>query len=165
MAGNRSLCLLVLLVPHFFQTDPQGRNSCVPAAVRMVLAFQGIQIGEETLCDLLETKLHGTPALNVLLLNDRLPQCSVKAESSTVDDLLRSLHAGIPPITFVRTSLLPYWQGKDVMHALVVVEVQEATALVNDPRFSTAPLSIALADFLAAWDVFGNFTAFIEVSS
>ena len=51
------------------------------------------------------------------------------------------------------------------MHALVVVEIQEGSVFVNDPRYSTAPLSIALADFLAAWDVFDNFTAFVQVIS
>ncbi len=131
----------------------------------MVLAFQGVQIDEERLCDLLETKPRGTPALNVLLLNDRLPQCSVKAASSTVEDLRSSLHAGMPPIVFLRTSFLPYWQGKDVMHALVVVEVQDAVVLVNDPRFPTAPLSIARTDFRTAWGEFDNFTTFVEVSS
>jgi ABC-type bacteriocin/lantibiotic exporter with double-glycine peptidase domain len=155
----------VLQVPHFLQTDPQGCNSCVPATVKMVLAFQGMAVDEEKLCSLLETKPRGTPALNVLLLNDRLPQCMVKAEPASVDDLRRSLQGGIPPISFVRTSLLPYWQGKDVMHALVVVEIQEGSVFVNDPRYSTAPLSIALADFLAAWDVFDNFTAFVQVIS
>jgi hypothetical protein len=130
----------------------------------MVLAFQGLTVDEVYLCALLETKPRGTSALNVLLLNDRLPQCSVKAEPASVDDLQQSLGVGIPPITFVRTSLLPYWQGKDVMHALVVVEVQEDAVFVNDPRFSTAPLAIALIDFCAAWDAFGNFTAFVKIS-
>jgi hypothetical protein len=131
----------------------------------MVLAFQGLTVDEAHLCALLETKPRGTPALNVLLLKDRLPQCSVKAEPASVDDLRQSLGVGIPPITFVRTSLLPYWQGKDVMHALVVVEVQEGSVLVNDPRYPTAPLSIVLDDFLAAWGVFDNLTAFIQVTS
>jgi hypothetical protein len=35
----------------------------------MVLAFQGMVLGEEGLCELLETRQVGTEVLNVLLLN------------------------------------------------------------------------------------------------
>ena len=64
-----SLCLTVLQITHLPQTNPQGYNSCVPAAVRMVLTFLGVALGEEELCNLLETQQVGTPVLNQLLLS------------------------------------------------------------------------------------------------
>src|SRR2546425_10553241 len=51
----------------YTQTNPQGRNSCVPAAVQMVLAVQGLMLGEEALCGLLETQQVGTEVLAVIV--------------------------------------------------------------------------------------------------
>ncbi len=79
----------MLQIPHTPQTNPQGRNSCVPAAVQMVLAVQGLMLGEEALCGLLETQQVGTEVLNVLLLNQRLPRCHAEVASASFDDLRR----------------------------------------------------------------------------
>jgi len=91
----------VLQITHLPQTNPQGYNSCVPAAVRMVLAFQGVALGEEELCRLLDTQQIGTPVLNVLLLSQRVSKCHVEVTSTSFDDLARWLQEGVPPIVFV----------------------------------------------------------------
>lgn len=78
----------MLQIPHLPQTNPQGRNSCIPAAVRMVLAFQGVTLGEEELGDLLETQPAGTAVLNVLLLNQRVAKCHAEVASASFDDLI-----------------------------------------------------------------------------
>src|SRR5262249_24059292 len=87
--GFFSFGLTVLQVPYLPQTNPQGRNSCVPAAVRMVLAFQGVALEEEDLCSLLETQQVGTPVLNVLLLTQHVPRCHAEVISASFDDLVR----------------------------------------------------------------------------
>ncbi len=100
----------MLPVPHYPQSNPQGRNTCVPAAVRMVLAFQGVSREEAELCDLLETQQVGTAVLNVLLLNQHVTACQSEVFSASFDDLARWLQTGIPPIVFVTTGPLSFWQ-------------------------------------------------------
>jgi hypothetical protein len=63
----------------------------------MVLASQGVTLGEEELCDLLETQPAGTAVLNVLLLNQRVAKCHAEVASASFDDLVRWLREGIPP--------------------------------------------------------------------
>jgi len=153
----------VLQVPHLPQTNPQGRNSCVPAAVRMVLAFQGTALEEEALCDLLETQQAGTAVLNVLLLSQRIANCHAEVISASFDDLTRWLQDGVPPIVFVSTAPLQYWQT-ECLHALVVVEVEEQTVQVYDPAFATAPIAIPRDEFLAAWGELAQLTALVKVA-
>jgi ABC-type bacteriocin/lantibiotic exporter with double-glycine peptidase domain len=155
--------LTVLQAPHLPQTNPQGRNSCVPAAVRMVLAFQGTTLEEDELCDLLETQQTGTAVLNVLLLPQRVAKCHAEVASASFDDLTRWLQEGIPPIVFVSTAPLQYWQT-ECLHALVVVEVEEQIVQVHDPAFATAPIAIPRDEFLAAWGELAQLTALIKVS-
>ena len=63
----------------------------------MALAFQGMVLGEEELCELLETQQVGTEVLNVLLLNQRLPGCYAEVTSASLDDLMQWLQQSIPP--------------------------------------------------------------------
>lgn len=153
----------MLQVPHFPQTNPQGRNSCVPAALRMVLAFQGVAFEEEELCNLLETQQVGTEVLNVLLLNQRLARCHAEVVSASLDDLARWLQEGIPPVVFVSTVPLSYWKT-ECLHALVVVGVEEQSVFVHDPAFEIVPLTIPRDEFLAAWGELAQLTALIRVS-
>jgi ABC-type bacteriocin/lantibiotic exporter with double-glycine peptidase domain len=129
----------------------------------MVLAFQGVALGEEELCDLLETQRAGTEVLNVLFLNQRLAGCRAEVASASFDDLARWLQEGIPPIVFVTTGPLSYWQA-ECLHALVVVGIEEQSVLVHDPAFGTAPLTIPHDEFLAAWGELAQLTALVKVS-
>ena len=99
----------MLQITHLPQTNPQGCNSCVPAAVRMVLTFQGVALEEEELCHLLETEQVGTPVLNVLLLSQRVAGCHAEITSASFDDLTQWLQEGVPLLVFVSTAPLHYW--------------------------------------------------------
>jgi ABC-type bacteriocin/lantibiotic exporter with double-glycine peptidase domain len=129
----------------------------------MVLAFQGVALGEEDLCSLLETQQVGTPVLNVLLLTQHVSRCHAAVISASFDDLVRWIQEGIPPIVFVSTAPLQHWPTK-CLHALVVVEAQEQTVLVHDPAFAPAPLAIPRDEFLAAWGELAQLTALVKVS-
>jgi ABC-type bacteriocin/lantibiotic exporter with double-glycine peptidase domain len=129
----------------------------------MVLAFQGTVLEEEDLCELLETRQVGTEVLNVLLLNQRLPGCHAEVISASLDDLRRWLQQGIPPIVFVTTGPLHYWDT-ECLHALVVAGLEEQAVLVHDPAFAHAPLTIPQGEFLAAWGELAQLTALIRVS-
>jgi len=128
----------------------------------MVLAFQGAAYGEEELCDLLETQQAGTAVLNVLLLSQPPVGCRAEVTSASLGDLGRRVQEGIPPIVFVATAALSYWQT-DCLHALVVVDIEEQAILIHDPAFENAPLTIPLDEFLAAWGELAQLTALIRV--
>jgi len=130
----------------------------------MVLAFQGVALGEEELCNLLETQQAGTPVLNVLLLTQHVAGCHTEVINASFDDLVRWLQENVPPIVFVSTAPLHYWQT-ECLHALVVVEAEEQTVLVHDPAFATAPITIPREEFLAAWGALAQLTTLVRVSS
>ena len=129
----------------------------------MVLAVQGMLLGEEALCALLDTQQVGTEVLNILLLNQRLSGCHAEVASASFDDLSRWLQEGIPPIVFVATGPLHYWQT-ECLHALVVVGIAEQSVMVHDPAFAQAPIAIPQSKFLAAWGELAQLTALIRVS-
>src|SRR5258708_2093770 len=60
-----------------------------------------------------------------------------------------ALVAGLPPIVFVDTGPLDYWQT-DCAHMVVVVGIDTSVSL-NDPFFDAAPQQTSLASFLQAW--------------
>ena len=153
----------MLHIPHLPQTNPHGRNSCVPAAIRMVLAFQGIAYEEEALCDALETQPAGTAVLNVLLFHQHVPRCHVEVASASFNDLARWIDEGIPPIAFVTTGPLSFWQIA-CLHALVVVDIDDASVWVHDPAFEHAPIAIQRDEFLRAWGELGHLTALISIA-
>jgi ABC-type bacteriocin/lantibiotic exporter with double-glycine peptidase domain len=140
----------VLQVPLVPQTNPGGRNSCVPACVSMVLAFQGVAMSEETLCDALRTQSTGTEVWNVLSLDQYVAGCQVELESMSLERLEEALAAGIPPIAFVVTGRLHYWE-RETLHAVVVVEVADEELLIVDPAFAEKARAVPLAEFVAAW--------------
>jgi Peptidase C39 family len=129
----------------------------------MALACQGVALGEEELCSLLETQRVGTPVLNVLLLSQRVAKCHAEVTSASFDDLARWLQEGVPPLVFVSTAPLHYWQT-ECLHALVVVEAGEQTVLVHDPAFATALIAIPRDEFLAAWGELAQLTALVRIS-
>jgi len=130
----------------------------------MVLAFQGVALGEEELCRWLETQPVGTSVLNVLLLTQHVSACHVEVISASLDDLAQWLQENIPAIVFVSTTPLHYWQEK-CLHALVVVGVEEQTVLVHDPALTTAPTAIPRDEFLAAWGELAQLATLVKVSS
>ena len=168
-SNHLALLPLLLRLPNraadspYTPDQPTGRNSCVPAAVQMVLAVQGIVLGEEALCALLETQPVGTEGLHVLLLNQRLAGCHAAVVSASFDDLRRWLQEGIPPMVLVATGPLHYWHT-ECLHALVVAGIAEQSVMVHDPACAQAPITIPQSEFLAAWGELAQLTALIRVS-
>ena len=130
----------------------------------MVVAFQGVALGEEELCGLLETQPAGIYGIQRVAPLSACARCHAEVTSASFDDLARWLQEGVPPIVFVSTGPLPYWQT-ECLHALVVVEVGEQTVLVHDPAFPTAPIAIPRDEFLAAWGALAQLTALVRVSA
>lgn len=144
-----------LPIPHFKQTQD---NTCVPACVRMVLAYQSHSVDESTLVKLLDTKPFGTTVRNIQRVSSL--GFVVSFGSSALTNIRAALTLGNPVIVFVMTGHLKYWQVS-VAHAVVVVGIDDENIYLDDPWFDTSPQVSPIDDFLAAWAEFDHLAATI----
>lgn len=138
-------------VPHFQQ---ELDYSCLPACVRMVLAFYEEQRSELELRRLLKTRVTGTSPVAVML---RLPEIGFEAQVFEASRYLlrRYLEADEPCIAHVWTAALPYWSDS-VVHAVVVTDMDSDAVWINDPVLASGPTRVAQTAFLAAWAATGH---------
>ena len=94
-----------LQIPHFQQSV---EGYCLPACVRMVLAYWGLPRSEAAVRRVLGTRTFGTPSFAV----QRLSQWDVQVRYCewSIAQLLDALDAQHPVILFVRTGFLDHWQ-------------------------------------------------------
>ncbi len=151
-------------MPRYFIPVPHRQQeldySCVPACVRMLLAFYGQEHSERELRILFKTRPGGTSAANVMI---RLPELGFGAVvfTATYYELERAIRSGTPGIVQLWTEYISYWD-EAWMHDVVVVGLDEENVLVNDPAFSEAPKKIRHAEFLAAWTAADRLLIWIE---
>lgn len=138
-------------VPHIRQ---ELDYSCLPACVRMILAYYDDQRQESELRRLLKTRITGTSPANVML---RLPDIGYEAIVMDASRLILRKHiaAGQPCIAHVWTSPLHYWDV-GVVHAVVVTEISEEAVWINDPILDSGPIAIPQDDFFRAWAATGH---------
>ncbi len=135
-----------LPVRHLFVSSA---GECLPACAMMVLDYLGVQVSYARLLRILNVVPDlGAPSFNVRNLN----QLGVTVEygQGTLSTLRKHVEHGRPPIVFVRTGELPYWQTS-IEHAVVVIGVSDTQVLVNDPAFAAAPFAVSTGDFDLAW--------------
>lgn len=128
---------VLLPVPHFKQSTD---GMCLPACVRMVLAYWGQVVTEAAIAKHLQTKRFGTPISNVKRLEQWRYQ--VKFGSLTFEQLRFELGAKRPIIVRVWTVMLNYWQT-DTSHVAVVVGINDRQVYLNDPAFEQHPIAVA----------------------
>jgi ATP-binding cassette subfamily B protein len=145
-----------LNVPHFKQ---EFNYSCIPACVRMVLAYHGRDLSEADLRALLGTGSHGTPARNLMAVASL--GFDVQLGPANLSQLRDALTAGLAPIVFVDTGPLDYWQT-DCAHVAVVVGIDDTSVYLNDPFFDTAPQQTSIGSFLLAWAQNGHLAAILR---
>lgn len=68
-----------------------------------------------------------------------------------LEELYTFLTAGWPCIASVQTQELPYWNGVNVYHAVVVVGMDATQVYLNDPELPAGPVPVSLRDFDLAW--------------
>jgi len=149
-----------LKVPHYQQ---EQNSSCLPACVRMALAFLGIKKSEQDIRKLLKTKPAGTNPLNVIYLKDWKHEAIVSF--SNLDELQNYLLQEQPVIVLLWTGELSYWDSEkylDYLHAVVVIGYTDVEILANDPAFPEYPKAIPINEFLEAWSYSQQMLIFIE---
>ncbi|CAG0927770.1 hypothetical protein TFLX_00610 [Thermoflexales bacterium] len=145
-----------LPVSHYKQSR-DGR--CLPACVRMVLAYLGQEHSEDDLAHLLQARSFGTSADHVRFISQL--GYMVTFEQGTESDLQWHLAHDLPCIIFLKTEALPYWKIED-SHAVVLVGMTPEMVYLNDPAFDRSPQSIPLQNFLLAWSEFDYEYAVVE---
>jgi len=146
--------------PHHTQ---ELKASCLPACAKMLLDFLGSTTDEAVLRDLLKTSRLGTPALNILMLNASLPDTKAELHRWLLIDLQKYLEAKQQPcIVGVRTGPLPYWKGRDSLHAIVVHGFDDENIFINDPYFKVKEFLVSNDAFSLAWSRTENIAITIE---
>ena len=134
--------------PHYKQ---EKSYTCVPASVRMVLAFHRIDKTESYLARIFKTKFYGTNVYNILYLEHEEIGLEVRIEFSSLGELKRTLSENQPCIVPLRTKYLSYFTY-DCLHTLVVVGFDDAgNILVNDPNSDRDIILIKESEFVQAW--------------
>ena len=145
-----------LNVPHFQQ---EFDYSCVAASVRMVLAHYGDLRTEAELRSLLDTQPTGTRAGNIMRISGSAFEVYLRPSNMT--ELQKMLAENQPPIVLMQTGSLEYW-NMDIFHTAVLIGLDAANVVLNDPYFATAPQTTSLQSFEKAWSQTGQFAAFIR---
>ncbi len=136
-----------LAVPHFKQEFP---HTCLPACVRMVLAYQGYTHNEEELAQAFGTvPFLGTPPENVVAGLQNLGYHGLCFENATMDRLRHLLGHDWPVIVFLRAADLPH--GRAGLHAVVVVSIESQSVICQDPSLGHSNLRLTMSSFLRAW--------------
>lgn len=114
----------MLKPPHFFQTHP---DSCVPACLKMVLAFLGFEISELDLRSLCECRGDGTPPSNAV---KAVIECGFDAYEANLElnELQDLISESITPIVFVKAN-----ENANYSHAIVIYEIAKEKIYALDP--------------------------------
>jgi len=123
----------------------------------MVLLSLGADFPESQLREDCDCTLLGTDALKAVDAARKLGFARSGKHTLTLDELKSAVASGLNPIVFV--SLLPIDARKDI-HAVVVVDFIEKSALVLDPLFGERLLPIEA--FNSAWAIGHNLAIIIE---
>ena len=141
-----STCHLPVL--HVKQHDT---GECLVACATMVCTYVGIPVSYQRLLKVLRIQRGlGTPFYQIRNLTALNINVTYR-EQGTLQELHELLCHGWPCIVGVRTQELPYWDGVDVQHAVVVTGMDPQAIYLNDPEFPDSPIRVSLGDFDLAW--------------
>lgn len=149
----------MLAVPHYRQGSP---DTCLPACVRMVLAYWGRRHAEQELAKALGTVPGlGTNPENAITGLESMGYHALWFENATHHRLVDLLDQNWPAILFLRAADLPH--GRAGLHAVVLVQIDDRQITCLDPSLDR-PLMLDLSAFLSAWRGLGNQGLIIWVS-
>lgn len=136
-----------LPVPYYPQ---KAKGYCLAACVQMVLHYWGVQTNQERLA----RQLGVEPGIGVAASHvKRLASClmAITYEIGEWDDLQDWLANDVPVIAMIQAGELPYWQGEQFQHAVVVIGHDSSQVLLLDPAAQPTPISVSIDEFMLAW--------------
>lgn len=135
----------VLSVPHKVQEHEAG---CLAACAQAVLSYLGVEQTQAGLNRLFGLTSIGTPFRHI----QRLANLGVSVFLHRGDEtaLRDAIDQNLPPILFMKTGDLPYWQG-NTAHAVVMIGYDEDTVLLADPQFADSPQRVGWGELMLAW--------------
>lgn len=130
----------------------QKHGYCLLACAQMALAHLGISRSQSTLASELGIfEDFGVPSSNIR----RLKSSSIEviyATEATLSNLAHWLEQKVPVIAFVHTAQLDYWQNHPAQHAVLLVAIDNASVYLLDPARNADIVTVAIDEFLLAWD-------------
>lgn len=144
----------LLPIEHRLQQADAG---CLAACVQMALHSLGILVSQDELNDLFDLTPAGVPRPRLRRLERYGVQVII--QQGDQNDLFKAINQGTPPILFVRTGQLVYWEI-DTQHAVLLSGYDGSDAVLNDPAFPL-PQRTSFDELMLAWDEFGNAFALI----
>ncbi len=127
--------------------------TCLPACIRMVLAYHGKSYSESDIATACRTvPLRGTQPENALEGLEKLGYRALWFEDTDLQRLVDLVDHRWPVIVFLRSSDLPH--GKHGFHAVVVVGFQNNDVQMADPVLG-ALSELPISRFLKAWQALG----------
>ncbi len=137
---------MTLDVPLLPQEHPW---TCLPACIRMVLAYRGKLIDEDDIAAVCGTTPHrGTLPERAVEGVQQLGYHALWFENADLSRLQDLIDHDWPVIVFLRSRDLP--NGGRGLHGLVVVGVETDTVVVLDPQ-SVRRYAMTTRQFLSAW--------------
>lgn len=141
----------MLGVPHYRQESP---DACLPACVRMVLAYRGRKHSEQELMHALGTvRGLGTNPESAISGLESMGYRALWFENATLERLSDLLSHDWPVIVFLRAADLPH--GRAGLHAVVLVQIDDEQVICLDPNLDQ-PLTLDLPSILRAWRILGS---------
>ncbi len=134
-------------------------SDCLAACAAMVLDYLDVSFEYDRLLDLLRITPFGANFQNLQYLQSL--GVKVLTASGEIETLRLHLERNLPPIAFVKTGELSYWDEAN-NHAVVVVGIEGKEIFINDPAFADAPQKISVGEFMLAWIGMEQFYALIE---
>ena len=134
-------------VPLLRQEHPW---TCLPACIRMVLAYRGRLIEEATIAAACGTApLRGTQPEKAVEGVQQLGYHALWFEDAALSRLQDLIAHDWPVIVFLRARDLP--AGKHGLHGVVVAGVESDNVIIADPQ-SNSRYTMARKQFLSAWE-------------
>lgn len=152
--------LLGCSAPNLALTLPDVRQStghtCGAAALQAVLAYYGVEAREDRLAaELASTPENGTTPENIARVAQGHGIQARLRFGLTLVDLANSVRAGAPVLVMIQAwgnlGHTPYADDWEDGHYVVVVAVETATIVVEDPSLLGSRGVLSHADFAARW--------------
>jgi len=125
----------------------------------MLLNYLQVSVKYKKLVGCLRISYGGAPFRNLHYLEAF--GVSVQITQGNIEMLRVHLKQGVPPMVFVATQELSYW-NEATNHAVVVVGIDENSIYINDPSFADAPQVVSIDEFYLAWFAIDKYYAIIN---